>query len=155
VRERPGLQGVTIAALTGWGEEEDRRRTREGGFDYPLVKPVDLADLEKGVPEVEGKEGLATDGAKLCKVTPLVSWSATDTIPWTELKVIEAIDLFAVGALERLPVQLEQDEEDHRGEQVHPQAEAVPAPLAGGIGEADHHDRQDDHADDDVPGTAT
>jgi hypothetical protein len=140
------LQGVTIAALTGWGEEEDRRRTREGGFDYPLVKPVDLADLGKGVPEVEGKEGLTTNGAKRCKATPLVSWSATDTIPWTERKAIEAIDLFAVGALERLPVQLEQDEEDHRGE---------PAPLAGGIGEADHHDRQDDHADDDVPGTAT
>jgi CheY-like chemotaxis protein len=32
-------------ALTGWGQEEDRRRTREAGFDAHLVKPVDDATL--------------------------------------------------------------------------------------------------------------
>jgi len=35
-----------ICALTGWGQEADRRRTREAGFDHHLVKPVDPADLE-------------------------------------------------------------------------------------------------------------
>jgi CheY-like chemotaxis protein len=29
-----------MVALTGWGMEEDRRRTRESGFDHHLVKPV-------------------------------------------------------------------------------------------------------------------
>ena len=29
-----------MVALTGWGREEDRRRTREAGFDHHLVKPV-------------------------------------------------------------------------------------------------------------------
>ena len=33
-------------ALTGWGEEEDRRRSRDAGIDHHLVKPVDFAALE-------------------------------------------------------------------------------------------------------------
>jgi signal transduction histidine kinase/CheY-like chemotaxis protein len=39
---------VTLVALTGWGQEADRRRALESGFDHHLVKPVDpraLADL--------------------------------------------------------------------------------------------------------------
>jgi CheY-like chemotaxis protein len=38
---------VALAALTGWGQEEDRRRTREAGFDHHLVKPADPAEVEK------------------------------------------------------------------------------------------------------------
>jgi CheY-like chemotaxis protein len=34
-----------LVALTGHGREEDRRRTRDAGFDDHLVKPVGLADL--------------------------------------------------------------------------------------------------------------
>jgi PAS domain S-box-containing protein len=37
----------TLVALTGWGQEEDRRRTKEAGFDAHLVKPVDFAALTK------------------------------------------------------------------------------------------------------------
>ncbi|MEZ5291051.1 MAG: PAS domain S-box protein [Vicinamibacterales bacterium] len=39
--------GVTsvIAALTGWGQQHDRRRTAEAGFDHHLVKPVDPAEV--------------------------------------------------------------------------------------------------------------
>ena len=36
-----------LIALTGWGQEEDRRRSKEAGFDYHLTKPVDFADLQK------------------------------------------------------------------------------------------------------------
>ena len=36
-----------IVALTGWGQESDRRRSREAGFDHHLVKPADLATLER------------------------------------------------------------------------------------------------------------
>ena len=35
--------GVVLVAVTGWGQPEERRRTREAGFDHHLVKPVDLA----------------------------------------------------------------------------------------------------------------
>jgi CheY-like chemotaxis protein len=38
---------VTIVALTGWGQEDDRRRTREAGFDLHLTKPVEPAVLER------------------------------------------------------------------------------------------------------------
>ena len=36
-----------LIALTGWGQEEDRRRSQEAGFDHHLTKPVELAALEK------------------------------------------------------------------------------------------------------------
>ena len=36
---------MVIVALTGWGQESDRSKTREAGFDAHLVKPVDYADL--------------------------------------------------------------------------------------------------------------
>ena len=45
LREHPVLGAVTLVALTGWGQEEDRRRTEAAGFDHHLVKPVDLAAL--------------------------------------------------------------------------------------------------------------
>ncbi len=47
IREIPGLQNVRIIALTGWGQEEDRRRSADAGFDHHLVKPIDLDELEK------------------------------------------------------------------------------------------------------------
>jgi signal transduction histidine kinase len=38
---------ITLVALTGWGQEHDRQRTREAGFDGHLLKPIDPAVLEK------------------------------------------------------------------------------------------------------------
>ena len=46
MRQQPGLESVVLAALTGWGQEADRRRTAEAGFNHHLVKPVDLAELQ-------------------------------------------------------------------------------------------------------------
>jgi len=37
---------LLLIALTGWGNEEDRRRSREAGIDHHLVKPVELNVLE-------------------------------------------------------------------------------------------------------------
>jgi PAS domain S-box-containing protein len=45
VRELPWGQDVTLIALTGWGQEEDRRKSHEAGFDGHLVKPVEYAGL--------------------------------------------------------------------------------------------------------------
>ena len=41
IRADPGLASVRLIALTGWGAEGDRRRTRESGFDEHWVKPVE------------------------------------------------------------------------------------------------------------------
>jgi CheY-like chemotaxis protein len=38
---------LTLVALTGWGQEQDRRRSKEAGFDHHLTKPVELATLRK------------------------------------------------------------------------------------------------------------
>jgi PAS domain S-box-containing protein len=38
---------VTLVAVTGWGQDEDRRRAREAGFEHHLVKPVDLAAITR------------------------------------------------------------------------------------------------------------
>jgi CheY-like chemotaxis protein len=35
-----------IVAMTGWGQEEDRRRSREAGFELHLLKPIDSRELE-------------------------------------------------------------------------------------------------------------
>jgi CheY-like chemotaxis protein len=45
IRARPWGATVCLVALTGWGQEEDRRRAQEAGFDRHLVKPVDPATL--------------------------------------------------------------------------------------------------------------
>ena len=45
IRKRTGGEGIVIAALTGWGQEEDHRRSREAGFDAHLVKPVEREAL--------------------------------------------------------------------------------------------------------------
>jgi CheY-like chemotaxis protein len=40
LRLDPDLRGMTIVAVTGYGQQEDRRRTQEAGFDHHFVKPV-------------------------------------------------------------------------------------------------------------------
>jgi two-component system CheB/CheR fusion protein len=45
LRERTDLGQMRLVALTGWGQESDRRRSIAAGFDLHLVKPLDPADL--------------------------------------------------------------------------------------------------------------
>jgi PAS domain S-box-containing protein len=47
LRRLPGMEGVLLIAATGYGQDEDRRRARDAGFDYHLVKPVDPSVLSK------------------------------------------------------------------------------------------------------------
>jgi signal transduction histidine kinase/ActR/RegA family two-component response regulator len=46
-RNHPGLKEVKLIALTGWGQEEDRRRSRQAGFDAHEVKPVSMESLKR------------------------------------------------------------------------------------------------------------
>ncbi len=46
-------QDIVIIALTGWGQEEDRQRTRKAGFNHHLVKPIDLDALTVLLAEVQ------------------------------------------------------------------------------------------------------
>jgi PAS domain S-box-containing protein len=52
IRAQPWGRGMILLALTGWGQEEDRRRSREAGFRHHLVKPVNPAELERVLAEL-------------------------------------------------------------------------------------------------------
>ena len=47
VRAEAWGNGMVLVALTGWGQDDDRRKTSEAGFDHHLVKPVEFAALTK------------------------------------------------------------------------------------------------------------
>ena len=47
VRQQAWGKNIVVIALTGWGKEEDKRRSLAAGVDAQLVKPVDYAVLEK------------------------------------------------------------------------------------------------------------
>ena len=48
---------MSIIALTGWGQDADRARTREAGCDGHLVKPVSLDDLTRLLSGLNGAAG--------------------------------------------------------------------------------------------------
>jgi CheY-like chemotaxis protein len=52
IREHPDLRHMVLVAQTGWGQDGDRRRSVEAGFDHHLVKPVDHAELMHLLDEV-------------------------------------------------------------------------------------------------------
>ena len=47
IRERPWAKDTLIVAATGWGQDEDRCRSQEAGFNHHLVKPVDAAEVNR------------------------------------------------------------------------------------------------------------
>ena len=47
IRATPALKEIVIVALTGYGQEEDRRRAKEAGFDYHVTKPASVAGLRE------------------------------------------------------------------------------------------------------------
>jgi CheY-like chemotaxis protein len=47
LRQKETLSQVLIVAVTGYGQDADRHRTKQAGFDYHLVKPIDSAQLEQ------------------------------------------------------------------------------------------------------------
>jgi signal transduction histidine kinase len=45
-RKQPEGRDATLIAVTGWGQAEDRRKTKDAGFDHHLVKPVNLESIQ-------------------------------------------------------------------------------------------------------------
>jgi CheY-like chemotaxis protein len=54
LRELKTGRSFQIVAVTGWGQEADKRKSEEAGFDVHLVKPVAVADLEKALMQRNG-----------------------------------------------------------------------------------------------------
>ena len=47
IRQLPSGAAMLLVALTGWGQEDDRRKSADAGFNDHLVKPVDVDELIK------------------------------------------------------------------------------------------------------------
>jgi CheY-like chemotaxis protein len=47
LRQNPQLKDLRLIALTGYGQDSDRQRSREAGFDAHVVKPVDWRNLSE------------------------------------------------------------------------------------------------------------
>jgi PAS domain S-box-containing protein len=56
IREQVWGKGMTIIALTGWGQDRDREQSQEAGCDGHLVKPVELAELQKMLADLQKNE---------------------------------------------------------------------------------------------------
>lgn len=57
LHEHPQGRQAELVALTGWGQEGDRRRTREAGFQHHLVKPLDVRALQALLTSIGGAQG--------------------------------------------------------------------------------------------------
>jgi CheY-like chemotaxis protein len=53
IREEPWGKHAVLIAVTGWGQEDDKRRAKEAGFDRHMVKPVDPAALMETLAELQ------------------------------------------------------------------------------------------------------
>jgi PAS domain S-box-containing protein len=59
LRGNDWADGMVLIALSGWGRDDDRRRTAEAGFDHHLVKPLDLDQLSRLLAPVAGSQKAA------------------------------------------------------------------------------------------------
>ena len=59
-RQLPGGDRFVLVAVTGWGQEEDRKRSQEAGFDMHLVKPVDPIALDQLLTDIAEKKAEST-----------------------------------------------------------------------------------------------
>ena len=59
LREVPGFGEVVLVAVTGYGQDNDRSRSREAGFDHHLVKPVDPEKLQALIASVSRSQASA------------------------------------------------------------------------------------------------
>ena len=55
IRQQPTLQNVVLVAMTGYGQESDRQRSQEAGFDHHLVKPADFEKVQQILATVSKK----------------------------------------------------------------------------------------------------
>lgn len=56
IRRQPQFQDIALIALTGWGQEDDRRRSLAAGFDDHLVKPADAETLQALIRSVTARK---------------------------------------------------------------------------------------------------
>ena len=61
IRKQPWGKNIILVALTGWGQDEDRRQSEAAGFNFHVIKPIELPALEKLLSEISVPEMIAID----------------------------------------------------------------------------------------------
>lgn len=61
LRRLPGGESLRLVAITGYGQESDRRRAVEAGFDHHLVKPVDVSTVEQWISPPHASRAFSND----------------------------------------------------------------------------------------------
>jgi CheY-like chemotaxis protein len=57
IREEPWGKSMVLVAVTGWGQDEARQKSRDAGFNAHTVKPIDLAELVKLLASLSSEQG--------------------------------------------------------------------------------------------------
>ena len=65
IRSLPRGRGMLLVAVTGWGQSEDRRRSREAGFDHHMVKPLRASALETLLVNYSAPSGIGEPGEQI------------------------------------------------------------------------------------------
>jgi len=60
IREQPWGKSMVLIAVTGWGQENDRNRSRQAGFDAHLLKPVNYPELAKLIADLSSGKSMDT-----------------------------------------------------------------------------------------------
>jgi DNA-binding response OmpR family regulator len=66
IKSEPWGEAIHVDALTGWGQEQDREKSRAAGFDHHLVKPVEIGEISRLIasldpsPVADGVDGHST-----------------------------------------------------------------------------------------------
>ncbi len=75
IRSRFADHPTVLVALTGWGQEDDRRRASEAGFDHHLLKPAEIEALQQLLSNIEStspQEGTTSNGHKGVNAFPVL-----------------------------------------------------------------------------------
>jgi two-component system CheB/CheR fusion protein len=84
LRALPDLRRALLVALTGYGQETDRRRTAAAGFDHHLIKPVDLEELKHLIAagrSIGRGDGVLKRGTKSHQQAPVLQKSSSNPGP--------------------------------------------------------------------------
>jgi PAS domain S-box-containing protein len=77
MRGEPWGCDITFVAITGWGNDRDRSRSREAGFDHHLVKPIDFGELSELLASTGRNDAHAADRDDACQPRPDVATEAS------------------------------------------------------------------------------
>ncbi len=73
LRREPGMEQLVLVALTGFGQDGDRRRAEDAGFDHHLVKPVSLDTLKRLLSAVPSRDVRAIENSRGAIDVPVIS----------------------------------------------------------------------------------